>query len=229
MLFRSTVNSRPQFILNGFARGLVEAAVSADVEIDPPFRDIYVAAGYQDNLGADQTRGGDDRPAGLDGDIGNAIAEMPDQGGIYARRNILQQGHLGAIGDGKSTTEIEQLEVDAVGRKVAENLGGAADRAIPRCQAALLAANVEGYAVGVQAHIRGRQQEIPSHGRRAAKFAVEGPQRAAAFHSQTAKNPAPGGRGGELTQFLLTIEGEEPDAEIVGAGYVRLLLNRVAV
>ncbi len=88
---------------------------------------------------------------------------------------------------------------------------------------------MEGDAIGVEAEAGGVRQHVDGHGGRAAELARQRPFGAFARGQDAAEDAGAGGGAGDLFDFLDAVDGEERDAELMGAGNVALLLDGVAV
>ena len=92
----------------------------------------------------------------------------------------------------------------------------------------LLRADMERDAIGVEAELLGMAQHVDGHLRHAAELARQRPFGAFAIGQHAAEHAGAGSGAGDLLDFLDAVDGEEADAERIGAGDVALLLDGVA-
>ena len=101
-------------------------------------------------------------------------------------------------------------------------------RLVPLLEVGLLAADMEGDAVGIEPPLLGLAQQVLGHLRRAAELLAERPLGAAAIDQHAAEHARARRHAGELLQLRLAVEGEQAHALLVGPGDVLLLLDGVA-
>ncbi len=112
--------------------------------------------------------------------------------------------------------------------EVAEDRRRRLQRPVPHARVALLRADMEREAVGDEAERMGALEHARRHLRRAAELARQRPFRARAVAQDPAEHLRAGRGARDLFDLGLAIDGEEADAERVGARDVLLLLDRVA-
>src|SRR5262249_33986608 len=103
-----------------------------------------------------------------------------------------------------------------------------AQRLVPLLEVGLLAADMEGDAVGIEPPLLGLAQQVLGHLGRTAELLAERPFGAAAIDQHAAEYARAGSGAGELVQFGFAVEGKQPPPPLVGPGDVLLLLDGVA-
>ena len=103
------------------------------------------------------------------------------------------------------------------------------ERAVPGMRVALLRADMERHAVGLEAEPVRVLEHVGRHGRLAAELARQRPFRPDAVGQDAAEHARAGRGARDLLDLGDAVDREEPHAERIGARDVALLLDRVAV
>ena len=135
---------------------------------------------------------------------------------------------LGAVARREAAAQVDHAEIDTLFGQREEHLRDLAQRLVPLLEVGLLAADMEGDAVGIEPPVLGLAQQVLGHLRRAAELLAERPFGAAAIDQHAAEHARAGRHAGELLQLGLAVEGEQAHALLVGPGDVLLLLDGVA-
>ena len=135
---------------------------------------------------------------------------------------------LGAIARREAAAQVDHAQVDALFGEREEHLRDLAQRLVPLLEVGLLAADMEGDAVGVEPPLLGLAQQVLGHLRRAAELLAERPLGAAAIDQHAAEHARARRDAAELLQLGLAVEGEQAHALLVGPGDVLFLLDGVA-
>src|SRR6188472_3420128 len=129
----------------------------------------------------------------------------------------------------ESATHVDHGQVDPALGAVAEHGGGHRQRAVPRLHLALLRADMERDAVGLQAEALGEVEHVDRHFRIAAELARQRPFGAGAVIENAAEHLGAGGGAGDLLDLGGAVDREQANAEREGARDIALLLDRIAI
>ena len=141
----------------------------------------------------------------------------------------IDAGDLVAIADGEAAAEIDHADVDASVLEVGEQHADLADRRFVGGSRGLLAADMEGEAVRVKAHVGCAKHQVPREFDGGAEFARQRPVRALVADQDAAIDARTRGIGGQFFKLLGRIEGEHRDAGLMGGTNRRDLFDGVAV
>ena len=118
--------------------------------------------------------------------------------------------------------------VDAALAAFAEDGRRRGERPVPGVRVALLRADMERDAVGVEAEPMGVLEHVDRHRGLAAELARQRPFGAVAVEQDAAEDARAGRGAGDLLDLLHAVDGEQAHAALIGARDVALLLDGVA-
>ena len=224
-------------VADRLVHGLGEAAELADVEVDPS--DLVGIRGllrHQHHLGLDQAGIADHAAARLDDRLGDLVAEMLGQAPEDRLAVALHARHRLEVLGREAAAEIDHRQADAALRAFAEDRRRGAERPVPGLGVALLRADMERDAVGLQPLAVGVLQHVRGHLGHAAELAGQRPVGPGPVAQDAAEHPHLAGRHaqrvggpGDLLDLGLAIDREQADAELQRAADAALLLDGVAV
>ena len=140
----------------------------------------------------------------------------------------LDRGHLLQILGREAAAEIDHGQIDPALGAGAENHRRRFQRVVPGLGAALLRADMERHAIGLEPAALGVLEHVDRHLRIAAEFSRERPLGAGAVEQEPAEHPCRRRDTGDLVDLRLAVHREQPHAERIGARNVTLLLDGVA-
>src|SRR5262249_22300965 len=153
------------------------------------------------DLALDDAGVADDRAAGLDDDLGEAIAEMLRHRRHHRGGVTLDAGYAVAIARREAAADIDHAELDLRLGEQREHPRRPPDRPVPLAEIGLLRADMEGDAVGIEPEEPGLAQQLDRHLGGAAELARERPLGAVALDEDAAEDARAGSGAAELLEL----------------------------
>ena len=225
----STIMRRADIVADRLTFGFGQATEAPDIQIDPAHRVRGTLAGNQHHFAGNQAGIADHEAAGFHHHLRQVIAEMLRHGTHDGHAEIINFRHFRAVTHRIAATQIYHAELHARFLQIGEQHRNARNGAFIGGGLGLLAADMEGNAIGVEPHIAGLQHKVARHFQFAAEFARKRPFRAFILHQDAAIDPRAGRMARQLFQFLDTVEGEHGNTSLMRGSDGRHLLDGIAI
>jgi len=162
---------RADIVTNRLAFGFRKATKAPDIQIDPAHRISGPLAGNQHHFAGNQAGIAHDEAPRLHHHLGQVIAEMLRHGAHDGHAEIINARHFRAVAHRIAAAQIDHAELHARFLQIREQHRNARDRTFISRGLGLLAADMEGNAIGVETHIAGLQHQVARHFQFATEFA----------------------------------------------------------